>query len=195
MSLKLSSLRGNKEKFCAENGNPIKIVDYGENFDLENTEISPEVLEAIGIENSDLAKLLLKFSKSYLNGPIFTDSFHKDHRLFGGRREWENNSENLMDKETSEYYKTNRLGINNCWHVIGFLDVLLDDIKDFKTKNELEDIKNNIPKELTEKDKDDILEYSKLADDKHEEIDGKIEVIKKFSDITQKLLSFLEKKS
>ncbi|MEK7572727.1 MAG: hypothetical protein AAB493_02655 [Patescibacteria group bacterium] len=163
--------------FCSENENPILIIDYGENFDLKK----------IDLEQSDLAKLSLEISKHYISGPIFTDTFSKDNNR---RRKWEKKTEGLMDAEIEKYYKSNRLGVNNYFNVIGILDVLLNDLKDSEIKNKLIDIKNEIFQETGDliNKKDDSLIYGTLEDD------NKIELIKKFSKIVQKLISILENK-
>jgi hypothetical protein len=163
-------------KFCSENGNPIKIVDYGENFGLER----------VDLEQPDLTKLSLDIFKNYISGPIFTDAFLKDNNK---RRKWEKEIENLMEKKIEKYYQSNRISINNYSGVIGILNHLLINLKDFEIKNKLLKVKNEIPEELIEKNEKQELPYL------HLENDGKIEVIKKFSEIVQKLISILENKS
>ena len=79
-------------EFCSENGNPINIIDYGENFNLEK----------IDLEQSNMIKILLEISTNYISGPIFTDTFSKDHNK---RREWEKKTENLMDEENENIIK------------------------------------------------------------------------------------------
>ena len=171
-------------KFCLENGNPLSFIDYGENFDLDNFKINPEILIKINEEQSKLAVFCLKFSKTYLNGPIFLDTFSKNH---GKRREWEEKIETLMDEEILKYYNSNRLSVNNYGNVINFFNLFLNKITDPEIKNKLLNIKNLIPKELTSVDNESNLVYGSLEDNR------KVEIIKEFSQITREIISNLEK--
>ncbi|MFA5936423.1 MAG: hypothetical protein WC822_00945 [Candidatus Paceibacterota bacterium] len=165
--------------FCAEHQNPIEIIDYGENFELGE------------VEKENLKKILFRVSKSYLNGPIFTDKFGKDHSFEIGRRKWEIDNEQLMKDKNNEnvakYYKSNRLGFGNCSKVIGFLNYLVDELEDLQLTKELSNIKKKIPLELVENNENGDLKYHFLEDDK------KVELVKKFSEIVKELVNTLEK--
>jgi len=165
-------------EFCSENGNPIKIVDYGESFGLEK----------VDLEQPDLTKLSLEIFKKFLSGPIFTDTFSKDHNE---RRKWEKEIENLIDEDIKKYYISKRLNVNQYSNIISLLPLLLEDLKDSEMKNKLTNIKNEIFQEtgdLINRENGHLI-YATLEDDK------KIEVIKNLSKIVQKLISVLENKS
>ena len=189
-------------KKCSSMGNPITFQGvgtnkYGESNDLENLEIKPNIAKTE--EQIYLFKELLKTSKIYLNGPIFTDNFHKDH---GKRRNFEDVWEKKIaekeitreDQEILDYYNSNRLGINSILGIIGFLNLLIDteDIED-DTKNKLISILNKVPRELFEKDEDGCLLYQNLEDLSNQKGIGKVEVMVKFSDLVRKIVSILEK--
>lgn len=169
--------------FCAENGNPIVIIDSGQNLDSENSKVNPGVLKELDEGDKIFAEFLLKYSKEYLNGITFTDDFHEDNYK---RREWEYRVKKEIDEDSLKYYNSNRLAFNNTSSVISNLDEVLEQIKDSEIKNQLLDIKKEIPKELIrEEGKLDIPYYSL-------EENEEIEVVKKFAKVAQKIVSILE---
>jgi hypothetical protein len=77
------------ENFCANHGNSIKYVDCGRDFELGKMDESRSVTR----------KNCLIVLRNYLRGPIFTDSFSKNHV---DRREWEQDSKKTMKEEDDE---------------------------------------------------------------------------------------------
>ena len=182
-------------EFSNKYGNPIKFSAYGENLDLEKLEINQEIKPK---EEGQiyLIQTCLKRFRHFINGPIFTDTFSKYHN---NRRAWENNlhvklkeeGKEEENKDNLEFYKLNRLGINNVYGVVGYLDILLDNIEDTTQKKELEDLRNQIyskTRELVEKNEEGYLPYHELEDD------DKIRLIEEFSMIVKNIISILEKK-
>ncbi|MEI8174866.1 MAG: hypothetical protein WCG28_02855 [bacterium] len=184
-------------KFSSKYGNPIKFdtKEYGENLDLEKLEIN----QGIKLKEEGqiyLIQTCLKRFRHFINGPIFTDTFGKYHN---NRRAWENDlhlklkeeGKEEENKDNLEYYKTNRLGINNVYGVVGYLGILLDNIEDTTQKKELEDLREQIyseTRELVEKNEKGYLPYHELEDNQ------KIRLVENFSIIVKKIISILEKK-
>jgi hypothetical protein len=165
------------EILCKENGNPINIIDIGEDYDLEKIEKDKRVSR----------KSFLIILRKYLSGPVFTDTFSKDHEK---RREWELKNKEFLNKNKSKdiakYYLSNRLGFNKNYNLIISIKNLFNLMKDSKLKEELRVIKDKIPLELTG---DSDKKYHELEDME------KIEVVKKFSDVVKQLIAFLQNES
>ena len=179
-------------KFCYRNGNPIVIIDFGENLDLENIQINPEILKVINSENPDSLDTMMadiKKIKSYLNGPIFTDNFGEDHSSTTGRRGWEKKMDELIPQDLLEYYNSNRLGSSRNNQAISFLDSVIYFLEDSGIKNKLVEIKNKIPKDLTQKNSENDLLFHFINDA------DKVACIKEFSQLIREALSVLEKQN
>ncbi len=193
--------------FCEESDNSLDFVDYGLEKDSElikNTKIKEgEVFEDLSdLEKEEVIEGVESF-KSFLKGPIFTDSFHENQKE---RNNWEDENEikiiESMGGDVFNYFKTNRLRVNSCQSVLNFLDILSEDIKNSEIKDKLVLLRKEIPLEFTskeladneyiihsiEKDKDAVIYH--VLNDK-----GKIEVVKKLTKIVKKALSLLTEKS
>ncbi len=169
-------------EFCATHGNPVNIIEPGENFEVEK-------IEKEELHNMDKIKRYLHICKGYLNGPIFLDSFSEDHK---SRRDWEMKyeSEESMGQDIRNYYKANRLGINNCSKIVGFLDLLIDHVEDPMLNEKLKMLEKEIFEkagDIVEKE-EGFLKYHKLDDDK------KINAVQELSKIVGKLVATLENK-
>jgi len=176
--------------FCFQKKNPIVFVDddYGENFDLDNLEIKPEVFESIDkTVGTDSTLFWIKNIKSYLNGPTFVDTFAENHGTVSGRRKWEQENELLMGQDLLKYYNSNKLGLTNCFQVVQSLDMIINDLNDSEIKNKLLKIKEEAPIEITRKNKDGEPLYSFLGDRE------KIRIVGIIGKIAQDIVSVLEK--
>ena len=174
--------------FAKKYGNPLVFEDFGLDEEpelIENIRVKNKVLEGLSEEDMKSARFDLKVFKSFLRAPIFTDSFHEDHY---SRRIWENNNLQKISVEAQEYYKNNRLGINTCFSVIGFLSDLEDLVVNLEVRDKLLNFKQNIPHELFDKNKEGILRYNSFDDNE------KIRVAKELTKVTEDLILFLEEK-
>jgi len=166
--------------FGAKHQNPIEIIESGGNFNVEKI----KGIDSCSIEN------FLFFLKTYLNGPIFTDTYNKNHGYGTGRREWEKKYQKLMEEDILQYYNSNRLGNNKIGQVISALDIFSGELEDADIKNKLKDTQLRIQKEvgnLINKDEKEIQIYHSLEDEE------KVELVKKFSEIVKELVDILEK--
>lgn len=174
--------------FSVQNDNPLYFEDFGLDDDsvlIKNTKIKKEVLE--GLEKKvclDVENAFLHF-KSFLRGPIFTDSFHQNHVL---RREWEKKIHEI-DPKVYEYYQSNRLNTNRYCVVESWLSILEKDIINPDIKNKLSELKRNIPIELKGGNKNGGPKYSELKDSK------KVKAIKEISEIVKQAILLLEDNS
>lgn len=175
------------ETFSIKYDNKFDFKDYGLDPDsefLKNKKIKKEILEGLNKKDIDSVEFGLKIFKSFLEAPIFTDKFHKDHN---SRREWE--AKYINSSELRDYYDSNRLGLHMAFHVIGFLSVLKDQIiinPDVKSK--LINFLERIPPEIWSKEKKEVVMYADLDDEK------KIKIIKIFTQMVEELVSYLEEK-
>ena len=166
---------------------------------IKNTNINKKVFE--GLENDERKKKDILYAvnvfKSFLKGPIFTDTFHKKHRdIFkvdeehAYRYDWELENINLekIDKDTIDYYKSNRLNANKCFQAAGFLAILADLVVDVETKKELLNYKEEVPQELYKVEEDGTLAYNFFNDEK------KVKIVQELSEIIKKALNLLTEK-
>lgn len=172
---------GNKlADFCARNGNPINIIDYGGYFDPKEINL---------LEEEDLNKYSLSVFKSYLNGMFFTDNLPEDDVE---RNAWEQKLDVLTDENLKDSYKSNRIKINKYHGVIGMLDFILKNLENPEILNKLQSLRNEIKEELPEleeRNENNSSTYVFLEKGK------KVELIKKFSEIVFKIVSVLENKA
>ena len=124
-------------------------------------------MKVINSENPDSLDTMMadiKKIKSYLNGPIFTDNFGEDHSSTTGRRGWEKKMDELIPQDLLEYYNSNRLGSSRNNQAISFLDSVIYFLEDSGIKNKLVEIKNKIPKDLTQKNSENDLLFHFIND-------------------------------
>ena len=174
--------------FSARHDNPIFFKDFGLDNESEltkNVKIKKEVLENLNKDNKEFIKEGLKVFQSFVTGPIFTDSFHQEHY---SRFIWINVYHKKLSKNALQYYDSNRLRVNKCSDIIGFLQIFEDLVVNSDIKNKLLDLEKSVPFEFISKGKNGKLEYNSLSDDK------KIVVVKKLTEIAQKVILMLEEK-
>lgn len=182
--------------FSVKYNNPFYFEDFGldnESELIKNTKVKKEVLENLNEEDKEWVEFILESFKSFLKGPIFTDSFHKNHRdLFNEdnftRYKWQIAHREELSEKALQYYNANRLRINKCSNIVGFLPTLKDLVVNPDIKNKLLDFEKSIPSELLDKDEEEVLQYSTLEDDE------KIRVVKELTKIVEKTILLLTEK-
>lgn len=194
-----SKEENNKDKFKKaleswgeKNGNTLVFFDN----DLKQ-EDKFEIKEDILAEfhpNKEV-KYFANVLKNFLEGPIFTDSFHKLHRdLFKVdsnnkyRFDWEQEHEKELTLESLDFYKSNRLNLNRCSHVIGVLSFLKDFTNNLDLKNKLINLENKVPSEFLKKNKEGIVEYNFLDDAE------KIRVVRELTEVVKGAIILLTEK-
>ncbi len=173
--------------FGEKTGNKLDFKDYGKNFDYSKDKallsVKKKALIGMDEEAQDLTKDSLAVFKAYFSGPIFIDEFHQDHT---SRRKWETSLKESVSKESLDFYKKNRLGVNKCATVVGFLDIVLEMIQNEEMKKQLSKLQEVLPKELLEKQEEGYLKYHFLSDEE------KLDVIKRLSSVAEKATGILE---
>ena len=167
--------------------NILEFWDFGlkEEVKLEgNQKINEEVIKGLDEEKINTIKSCIRAFKFFLAGPIFTDSYHENHEA---RREWGKNYSSKISTEEFNYYNANRLKLNRCFNVRGYLLTLINFITNSSVKNKLSDFYESIPSEIKEDENDDI-KYNLLSDNE------KIKVVGKLTEVVKNLVSYLEEK-
>jgi len=174
--------------FCEKNDNPIHFIRLGKEQTDEVT-LSKDWYQ-LEEEWVDVLEEILKQAELFLRSPVFTDSFHENHGINGGRREWERDYiDKHLDPEIADYYKTNRL--NSTFLVIPLLNfkstlTVLEDndcISD-KLRNQAKAVVNKLSSNIL----DDLLQYNKFSDTK------KLKMIDTVEPIFQEIVKLLSDK-
>lgn len=183
--------------FSGEHGNPLYFEDLGSPLGSDSEKeifINEEVLKGLDEEKKEDAKFTFDSLRSFLKGPIFTDTFHKNHRDLSNenkftRHKWEMANKDKLSNEALKYYQSNRLNFNKCNQVINSLSVLEDYVLNPEIKGQLSELKGRIPSEFLEQDeKEKILKYSTLEDDE------KIRVVEELTEIARDTINLLSEK-
>ena len=193
LSLEKQKIINEVESFGVETNNYIDFKDFGEDFNqLEEIKLNSRVIEGLDEKTMKDIENFVKMFKSYIANPIFTDSFHENHRNLTDpeiftRSKWEKENLNKISKEGQDYYNSNSLNIGHINSIIGFLDIIEMDIINPEIKNEILKLIEELPTELEERIENNILKYNTLSDNK------KIEVIKQIKETLKQVISLLEK--
>lgn len=182
-------------RFAKEHGNPIVVKDFGVDSESElikDNKIKEKVLEGLDEEKIDKIKYSLEIFKFFLKRITFTDGFDLDHE---SRRNWETAyiEKGKLSLEAKERYYSNRLNSVTGWNtVISEITELEETILNEDIIKELENLKNEIPREFYEKyelpNGVKVEMYHRLLKDE------KVKVVNELSKIVEKIILLLEEK-
>ncbi|PKM87562.1 hypothetical protein CVU83_02855 [Candidatus Falkowbacteria bacterium HGW-Falkowbacteria-2] len=166
--------------FCAERGNPIKIVESGK--EVEEVRMRPEFNKV----NDELIKGVIENAvvavNNFLSSPTFTDTFHEKHSL---RREWEGANMYEMEEDVAAYYESNRLGLNVLSQASNIVTILSDPDYSHNFTPETIDKLHRLSEKVAKALPDNLQSYSELNDEE------KLKLVPVVEEINRDLLSIL----
>jgi len=182
--------------FCEQNGNSLDLIDSGLSEDSElfkniiiREEVFKDLNESEKEETEEYVSDAIGGFVSFLESITFTDKFHED---LDSRNKWEEKfivlSPEKLNQEEYFIITSNRLKINSCSKVFGYLQDLPSYIKNSKLKGELEFLFEKAPEVLKKKDENGYPLYHSLSDD--EKINTALELV----ELAKKALALLTEK-
>lgn len=176
-SFELENKRAEREKdlsnFCEKGGNSIVFLKSGSE-QVEKINLS-DAWQNLDEEEREAAQMILDKANLFLHSPIFTDSFHEDHR---SRRNWENDY--LIQNaplELLNYYQSNRFNLNLLSLPFFFRSWAEALAEDGKLSEDQKDLVKKINDELFRADPENLTKYGMKNDDDKYQIVVKLEKV------------------
>lgn len=181
-------------KFCINTHHPLTFADFGKKFDssieIKLNEETSEGLDELTIQD---IKKCVKVFKDYIAKPVFTNEFGKhksdDPEDSTTRHKWKDNELTKLSESAQKYYNSNAIELNNIHYLYMGLETVEMNIHNLEIKGGILILVETFPKEIHEKNENNITIYNISSNEE------KIEIVKKTKEIAKQVVSLLEEKN